>query len=36
MPEYPDLEVYIDGLTARLQGAMLQRIEVLNPFLCRR
>jgi hypothetical protein len=35
VPEYPDIEVYIDALVSRLTGALLERIEVVNPFVLR-
>jgi formamidopyrimidine-DNA glycosylase len=35
MPELPDLQVYIDGLDARIRGKALLRVRLLNPFLLR-
>ena len=35
MPELPDITVYIDSLEAKLRGATLQRLRVLNPFVLR-
>jgi formamidopyrimidine-DNA glycosylase len=35
MPELPDLTVYIESLEARIGGARLQRVQLLNPFLLR-
>jgi formamidopyrimidine-DNA glycosylase len=35
MPEYPDVEVYIESLGARIIGHRLERVTVLNPFLLR-
>jgi formamidopyrimidine-DNA glycosylase len=35
MPELPDLQVYIDGLEARILGGALLRVKLLNPFLLR-
>jgi len=35
MPELPDVEVYREALTARIVGARLLRVDVLNPFLVR-
>jgi formamidopyrimidine-DNA glycosylase len=35
MPELPDIAVYIDSLQAKLRGATLQRLRVLNPFVLR-
>ncbi len=35
MPEYPDVEVYIEALAARVAGAVLERIEIVNPFVLR-
>jgi formamidopyrimidine-DNA glycosylase len=35
MPELPDITVYLEGLGARVCGATLQRIRLLNPFLLR-
>jgi formamidopyrimidine-DNA glycosylase len=35
MPELPDITVYVERLNAKLHGATLQRIRVLNPFLLR-
>ena len=35
MPELPDITVYIERLQALVQGHVLQRVRVLNPFLLR-
>jgi formamidopyrimidine-DNA glycosylase len=35
MPELPDVELYREALTARIAGARLMRVDVLNPFLVR-
>lgn len=35
MPELPDIAVYADSLDARVRGATLQRVRLLNPFLLR-
>jgi formamidopyrimidine-DNA glycosylase len=35
MPELPDVTVYVERLDAKLRGATLQRVRVLNPFLLR-
>lgn len=35
MPELPDITVYAESLGAKVAGATLQRIRVLNPFLLR-
>jgi formamidopyrimidine-DNA glycosylase len=35
MPEFPDIEVYIESLGARIIGRRLERATVLNPFLLR-
>ena len=35
MPELPDITLYIEALTPRLQGAELQNIAIANPFLLR-
>jgi formamidopyrimidine-DNA glycosylase len=35
MPELPDVTVYIESLEARIKGARLERIQLLNPFLLR-
>ena len=35
MPELPDVTVYVERLAAKLRGATLQRLRVLNPFLLR-
>lgn len=35
MPELPDITVYIERLHALVQGRMLQRVQLLNPFLLR-
>jgi formamidopyrimidine-DNA glycosylase len=35
MPELPDVTVYVESLAAKLNGAPLQRIRILNPFVLR-
>jgi len=35
MPELPDITVYVERLDAKLRGATLQRVRLLNPFLLR-
>jgi len=35
MPELPDIAVYIERLADKVQGHVLQRVKVLNPFLLR-
>ena len=35
MPELPDITVYVESLEARLHGATLRQIRLLNPFLLR-
>jgi formamidopyrimidine-DNA glycosylase len=35
MPELPDVTVYVEALAARLHGAVLEGIELRNPFLLR-
>jgi formamidopyrimidine-DNA glycosylase len=35
MPELPDVEVYLDALRARIDGATLEEIRLRNPFLLR-
>jgi len=35
MPEMPDIEVYLDRARTLLQGRVLQRVRVLNPFVLR-
>ena len=35
MPELPDITVYVESLEAKLRGATLLRIRLLNPFLLR-
>ena len=35
MPELPDVTVYIESLEARIKGARLQKLHLLNPFLLR-
>ncbi|MBX7102825.1 MAG: hypothetical protein K1X57_02010 [Gemmataceae bacterium] len=35
MPEYPDIEVYIDCLKPRVLGQTLERVRLFNPFLLR-
>lgn len=35
MPELPDVAVYTESLAAKLAGALLNRVRVLNPFVLR-
>jgi formamidopyrimidine-DNA glycosylase len=35
VPEYPDIEVYIDCLKPRVLGQSLERVRLFNPFLLR-
>jgi formamidopyrimidine-DNA glycosylase len=35
MPELPDITVYIERLRPRLEGQVLDKVEVVNPFLLR-
>ena len=35
MPEYPDIIIYIERLDAKLKGEILEKIQLLNPFLLR-
>lgn len=35
MPEFPDVELYLDALRPRIQGQTLQRVRLANPFLLR-
>ncbi len=35
MPELPDIAVYIERMQAKLQGQVLRRVRVLNPFVLR-
>ncbi|MBX3619534.1 MAG: hypothetical protein KF891_06040 [Rhizobacter sp.] len=35
MPELPDITVYVDRLADKVQGHVLKRVRVLNPFLLR-
>jgi formamidopyrimidine-DNA glycosylase len=35
MPELPDVAVYTESLAAKLAGALLNRVRILNPFLLR-
>jgi formamidopyrimidine-DNA glycosylase len=35
MPELPDVTVYIEALEARVLGHLLQRVQLLNPFILR-
>jgi formamidopyrimidine-DNA glycosylase len=35
MPELPDITVYIERLQALVQGQVLQRVRLLNPFVLR-
>ena len=35
MPELPDILVYIESLTVRVQGQVLERVRLGSPFLLR-
>ncbi len=35
MPEFPDLEVYLDALKPRVVGQVLERIRLVSPFVLR-
>ncbi|MBN1426649.1 formamidopyrimidine-DNA glycosylase [Candidatus Fermentibacteria bacterium] len=35
MPELPELEIYVEALTARIQGETLEKVELRHPFLLR-
>jgi len=35
MPELPDIAVYVERLADKVQGRVLQRLKILNPFLLR-
>lgn len=35
MPELPDLAIYIERLQAKVQGRVLRRVRILNPFVLR-
>jgi formamidopyrimidine-DNA glycosylase len=35
MPELPDIEIYLESLAARIEGHVLERVRLLNPFLLR-
>lgn len=35
MPELPDVTVYVEALTARLVGRVLERVRVVSPFVLR-
>ena len=35
MPEQPDVVVYCEAVAARVQGHVLQRVDLLNPFVLR-
>lgn len=35
MPELPDITVYLERLAEKVQGRVLQRVKLLNPFLLR-
>jgi formamidopyrimidine-DNA glycosylase len=35
VPELPDITVYVESLAAKVQGDVLQRLRLLNPFLLR-
>ena len=35
MPELPDITVYIERLQAKVQGQLLKRLRVQNPFVLR-
>ena len=35
MPEFPDVELYLDALSPRIEGRTLQRVRLASPFLLR-
>jgi len=35
MPELPDIVVYLESLAARIEGQVLERVRLVNPFLLR-
>src|SRR5262245_6701761 len=35
MPEFPDIEVYLEALGGRIDGHVLARVRLKNPFLLR-
>ena len=35
MPELPDVEAYLAALAPRIQGAVLEKVRLNNPFLLR-
>jgi len=35
MPEFPDIEIYLESLDARIGGRVLEHVRLLNPFLLR-
>ncbi|MEW6155957.1 MAG: DNA-formamidopyrimidine glycosylase family protein [Verrucomicrobiota bacterium] len=35
MPELPDITIYLEALTARVAGALLEQVRIANPFLLR-
>ena len=35
MPELPDIEAYLEALRPRVQGQILERVRIANPFLLR-
>ena len=35
MPELPDIEIYVEALNARIQGAQLEKVRIAKPFLVR-
>jgi formamidopyrimidine-DNA glycosylase len=35
MPEFPDVELYLEALRPRVQGRTLERVRLANPFLLR-
>src|SRR5215510_298110 len=35
MPEFPDIEVYLEALGERIDGHVLARVRLKNPFLLR-
>lgn len=35
MPEFPDVELYLESLRPRIEGRVLQRVRLANPFLLR-
>ena len=35
MPELPDVEVYCEAVAQRVVGQVLERVQLLNPFVLR-